>query len=207
MGKAADPVRGSRVSAAALRRATGRDRPAWFALLDAWKASTRSHRDIAAWLMREHQVPGWWAQTLTVDYEQARGLRKPGGKRDGTFEVGVSKTIAVSVARLYAAFVNPRARKRWLPDAVMRQRTALSTRTARFDWEDGATRVVVGFTPKGESKSQVAVVHERLPSAAAAARIKIYWRERLGVLDNLLERPPSAPAYRRSRRRQRRLTS
>jgi hypothetical protein len=129
MVKTADPVRGSRVTAAALRRVTGRDRPAWFALLDAWNATTRSHRDIAAWLMREHEVSSWWAQTLTVDYEQGRGLRKPGGKRDGTFEVGVSKTVAVPVERLYDAFANPRLRKRWLPDAVLR--SAPRSRTGR----------------------------------------------------------------------------
>jgi hypothetical protein len=33
--------------------------------------------------MRDHGISNWWAQTLTVDYEQARGLRKAGDSRGG----------------------------------------------------------------------------------------------------------------------------
>jgi hypothetical protein len=69
-----------RTSDKAVRRATGRGRNEWFALLDLWGAAHK-HRDIAAWIMQEHNVGNWWAQRLTVDYEQARGLRAPRGNR------------------------------------------------------------------------------------------------------------------------------
>jgi hypothetical protein len=137
--------------------------------------------------MREHGVAGWWAQTLTVDYERARGLRPAGGSRDGTFTVNASKTMAVPVARLFAAFVDAPQRRRWLPGVVMRVRTAQPERSARFDWEDGATRVIVGFDRKGTTKSLVALAHERLPSARAAETTRAYWRERLAALKVLLE--------------------
>ncbi len=174
-------------SAEAVRRATGRDRDEWFALLDSWGARGREHRDIAAWLEGRHEVDHWWAQTLTVDYERARGLRAAGGSRDGTFAAGATKTIAVSVGRLFEAFVDAKQRKRWLPGVALRLRTSQPKRSARFDWEDGATRVYVGFTAKGRSKSQAALLHERLPNARAASKAKAFWRERLADLSALLE--------------------
>jgi len=182
------PAREPRTSGEAVRRATGRDREEWFALLDAWGAAGREHREIAAWIMGEHGVGNWWAQTLTVDYEQARGMRAPGGSRDGTFAAGASKTVAVPVQRLFEAFVDTKLRSRWLPGAVMRERTSQPSRSARFDWEDGATRVYVGFSAKGEARSQAALLHERLPDAQAARQAKAYWRERMAALKALLER-------------------
>ncbi len=53
-------------------------------------------------------MDGWYAQSITVGYERARGLRAPGEHADG-FAVGASKTIAVPVARLFDAFEEPSA--------------------------------------------------------------------------------------------------
>lgn len=171
----------------ALRDATGRDRHEWFAALDAWGAAGRPYREIAAWLSGEHGVSRWWAQKLIVEYEQARGLRDPGVRPDGTFEVSTSKTVAVPVERLFAAFTDQQLRERWLPGVALRERTSQPGRSARFDWEDGATRVNVTFAPTGEARSQVALSHERLPDAGAAEHAKAYWRERVAALKALLE--------------------
>jgi len=171
----------------AVRRATGRDRHEWFVLLDAWGAANRQYREIADWLEGEHNVSRWWAQKLIVEYQQARGLRPPGVRPDGTFEISATKTVAVPVKRLLAAFVDARLRQRWLPGAVMRERASGPDRPRRFDWEDGATRVVVSFTTNGATKSQVALQHMRLPDAKSAEEMKVYWRERLATLKTLLE--------------------
>ena len=171
----------------AVRSATGREWDEWFALLDEWGATEREHMAIAAWLGAEHGVPGWWAQNVPVEYERSRGLRAPGSGRDGLFSVGASRTVAVPVERLYAAFVDPELRERWLHGDKVRERTVLPHRSARFDWEGGPTRLVVGFTEKGPAKAQVALAHERVPDADVAAELKAYWRERLGVLKTLLE--------------------
>ena len=171
--------------AAALAR-TGRPRSEWFALLNAWGADDRPHPEIARWLIDEHRVDGWWAQELTVAYEMAIGRRKPGQRADG-FSITGSKTVAVPVERLYAAFLDEGVRSRWLPAGSLRVRTATPHRTARFDWQDGATRIAIGFTAKGETRSSVALDHERLPDAETAAEMKAFWRERLEQLKGLLE--------------------
>jgi hypothetical protein len=170
--------------------ATGRRWEQWFALLDAWNAASHSHTEIARWLVAEHDVPGWWSQSITVAYEQARGLRAPGQRPDG-WAISATKTVAVPVERLYEAFEDEALRERWLPGAQLRLRTATAPKSARYDWEDGSTRVVVGFESLAEAKSRVALAHEKLPDADTAEEMKAWWRERVAVLKSLLEDQPS----------------
>jgi hypothetical protein len=127
------------------------------------------------------------AQGVTVAYEQARGLRDPGQRRGGLYEVNASKTVAVPVERLYEAFADPALRERWLPGAGFEVRTARPGKSIRANWEDGSTRLVIGFTARGEAKSQVALAHERIPDAGTADKLKAWWRERVAVLKQVLE--------------------
>ena len=166
--------------------ATGRGWTGWFEVLDGWGAAGRSHTEIARWLREEHGVAGWYSQSITVGYERARGLRAPGQRPDG-FAVSATKTIAVPVERLFDVFVDEAVRERWLPGAELDPRTATAPRTARYDWEDGSTRVIVGFDDLGEAKSRVALSHERLPDADTAGEMKAWWRERLSALKSHLE--------------------
>jgi hypothetical protein len=69
----------------------------------------------------------------------------------------------------------------------MSLRSSQPARTARFDWENGSTRVGVSFEEKGPSKTAVAVAHERLPDAEEAEATKAAWRQRLADLKTFLE--------------------
>ena len=171
----------------AVQRATGRSRAQWFSALDRWGAPGRPYREIADWLTTRHDISKWWAQKLIVEYEQDRGLRAPGVRRNGTFEVGASKTIDVHVDRLFDAVVDGRRRRKWLTDGKMTLRDSRPGRTARFDWADGSSRVTVTFEKKGPSKSTVTIVHERLQGAAEAQATKAKWRGRLADLKTALE--------------------
>ncbi|SFB12659.1 hypothetical protein SAMN05216266_10575 [Amycolatopsis marina] len=183
----AEPVRGQKLPDAPLRERTGKGQDEWFSLLDAWGGTQHTHTEIARWLVEQHQVDGWWAQSITVAYEQARGMRAPGQKSDGYFSAGATKTIAVSVDRLFAAFADEALRTQWLPEADLAVRTATAPKSFRADWADGSTRIVVTFLPKGEAKALVAVSHDRLTESDAAARMKAYWRDRLAALKTYLE--------------------
>jgi hypothetical protein len=171
-----------------IRRRTGRGWEEWFAILDEWGAADRSHRDIARWLAEQMGVHplAWNAQAITASYELTRGLRVLGEKDDG-FAITVSRTVEVPVERLYEAVVSESARTAWLPDGRLSERTATRPRSARFDWDEGRTRVNVTFLARGGSKSTVAVEHRRLADAGEADRMKSYWRERLSVLKGALE--------------------
>jgi hypothetical protein len=171
----------------AIRRRTGRGWEAWFDLLDEWGAAERPHKEIARWLGEAQGVDGWGAQSVTVSYERARGLRAVGERPDG-FSITAQKTVAVPVERLYDTFLDESLRERWLPDDELRERTATKPKSARFDWGDGGTRVIVGFESKGDAKSTVALEHERLPDAVEAERMKAFWRDRVAALKQVLER-------------------
>jgi uncharacterized protein YndB with AHSA1/START domain len=175
----------SRVSDEALLRTTGRGYGQWFALLDDWKATERTHAEMAAWLVAEHGVGGWWAQTVTVAYEQARGLRVPGQKKDG-FGCSASRTIDVPAERAFAAVADEAERAPWLEGHAMSVRTSNPPKRLRADF-DAATRVAFEFTAKGAAKTVVAVEHSKLADAERAAAAKAMWRERLGRLKALLE--------------------
>jgi uncharacterized protein YndB with AHSA1/START domain len=178
----------SEPASSGVHRATGREREEWFALLDRWGAAGRPFREIADYLKTEHDLSHWWAQKLIVEYEQARGLRPAGIRPGGTFSVTASKTVNVPVARLFDAFVDARLRRRWLPDAKMRKRTAEQGRSARFDWDSGDTHLGATFIAQGKGKSQVGVEHSLLPNSKAAEKMKAHWRERLTALKELLEK-------------------
>jgi uncharacterized protein YndB with AHSA1/START domain len=136
--------------------------------------------------VQEHGVGGWWSQSVTVGYERARGLRAK-YQLAGGFSVGASKTIAVGPDSTFDAFVDEAQREQWLPRVALRTRTSTRPRTARFDWPADGSRVVVGFTPKGIDRTQVALQHEKLPDAQAAEAMKVFWRERLSALKQSLE--------------------
>jgi uncharacterized protein YndB with AHSA1/START domain len=173
----------------AIRDRTGRGWEEWFDLLDDWGAAERPHREIARWVAEQQGVEplAWGAQAVTFSYERTRGLRAAGEHADG-FAITATKTVAVPVDRLYEAFVDDAQRARWLPAAQLSVRTTSRPKSARFDWGDDGTRVVVAFIAKGDAKSAAALAHERLPDARAAERMKAFWRDGVSALKEVMER-------------------
>ena len=176
----------SKTEQSGVERGTGRDRPEWFALLDAWGAAGKAYREVAAWLAGEHGLSAWWAQKLTVEYQESRGLRPAGVRPDGTFEVGASKAIRAPVDKVVAAFVEPAIREGWLPGVSLTARETDPARPLRFDWDGGGSRVVVTSAAAAD-KTQVTLLHQRIASAEQAAELKTVWRTRLDALKAALE--------------------
>ena len=171
---------------ATVRDRTGHGWERWIGLLDDWGGTERSHTEIARHLRDEHAVDGWWSQAITVGYERARGMRAVGENADG-FSVTAEKTVPVGVERLFDAFMDEATRSRWLLEDRLGVRTATRPKSARFNWGDGSTRVIVGFEAKGDAKSTVSIAHERLPNAEAAERVKSMWRRSVSRLKEELE--------------------
>jgi uncharacterized protein DUF4287 len=175
-----------RMSDAKIEQGTGKTWDEWFSILDRWGARGKKHAEIARFVTDEHSIANWWAQTVTVAYERARGGRLKYQRPDG-FAVSASKTIAVPVDVLFEAFVDDAQRREWLAEEIMSLRTSQPGRSARFDWADGSSRVAVGFIDKGLSKSMVGLAHERLADADEAETMKAMWKERLAELKSFLE--------------------
>jgi Domain of unknown function (DUF4287) len=162
----------------AVLAATGRELRDWYALLDEHEATGWSHTEMARWLREEHGVAGWWAQSVTVSYERARGLREVHQTSRG-FEANVSRTIAVPAPELFEAL---HAR---LSAEAVGVRTATPPRSARYDLPEGRMHLVVA--PKDEARATAYLVHHKLDDAAAVARHKARWRAWLGEVKAELE--------------------
>jgi len=173
------------MSDAAVKNATGCTWERWVNALDYRQAYTWSHRDIAKYLREKYKTPSWWTQMLTVGYERVKGLRAPGQQRSGSFTATRSKTVGAPLAKLFAAFEKNEERAHWLPDSEVKRST--KNKSMRLLLADGS-QVVVGFTSKGDAKSQVAVEQTGLASAAAAVECKSSWSGRLETLALQLSR-------------------
>ena len=171
------------ISDAAVRAKTGRGWAERFAILDAFDVRANGHAAAARQVATEHACGDWWSQMVTVAYERERGLREMHQTPDG-YEASVSRTFAVPVAALFAAWQDETARHCWLPDAITIRKTT-PRKSMRVTWPD-ETSVSVNFYEKGEGRSQVVVQHLKLSDQAAVARIKVYWAEALQRLGGTL---------------------
>lgn len=174
------------ISDKAVQEATSRTWGEWFALLDRAGAGKLDHKGIVAILAGQFALGPWWQQMVTVAYEQERGLRRKHEQADG-FQVSRSRTMAVPVSRLFEAWRDGRQRARWLAERGVQIRKATPHKSIRITWIDGRTHVECNFYARGATRSQVTVQHRKLPSAAAAERMKAYWGEKLEALQLALQ--------------------
>ncbi len=169
----------------AVKKATGKTWKQWISALDKAGCRKLEHKEIAVIVSEKFGAGDWWSQMVTVGYEQGTGKRakheKPGG-----FEISRTKVIAAPVSAVYQAWLKPASRSRWLSKSVT-IRTSTANKSMRLNWSDGVQRLSVEFYAKGPGKSQVAVQHGKLPSAAAAEKAKTFWGTALTKLKTTLE--------------------
>jgi len=176
----------ARLSDESVKKATGCDWTKWVFVLDKAGGTEMSHPQLVAHIREKYKTPSWWTQMVAVGYERIRGLRAHGQQRSGDWSVTKSKTVAVPLAKLYAAFSNARTRAKWMPGVKLTVRGATVNKSMRLRWEDGSP-IDVGFMSKGASKSQVALEHRKLASKAEADRIRAFWAERFDALAAMLK--------------------
>jgi hypothetical protein len=153
----------------ALEKATGRPWGGWFELLDEAGATGWKHPAIAAWLHDEHGVPAWWCQMVAVGFEQARGMRQPGQRADGTFDVSASKSLPLDQQAALDAVIT--AVSAALGTPPHRQSRNVKFITAR--WELGEREFLLATaSPASGGKTSVSLTHQRMPLAERVAPAK-----------------------------------
>jgi uncharacterized protein YndB with AHSA1/START domain len=130
------------ISDAAVKKATGKDRAQWFALLNRAGAKKMSHKEIAQWLHDNHIKKGWWAQMLTVEYEYARGKRVAGQTVGAGFQIGVQKALPVSQKEAWR-LVTKTGRNLWLGESA----DVRFTKGATYTTKEGARGEVRSVVP------------------------------------------------------------
>lgn len=169
------------VSDEAVQRATGRSWDDWCDVIDAWPGRVDGHTAIARYLREEHEVDGWWAQSVTGGYERIMGLRLPGQMPDGTFTANKSKTIAMDADSVRAALGDAASFDDLFPGQNAELRSRAGTKAVRVGFEQGVA--VVAVDAKDDDRCRVAVQHQGLPDAASVDRWRFYWQEWLEALD------------------------
>jgi len=184
------------LSDAKAREKTGHGLDHWFGVLDRFGGVERGHTALARHLARDHSVPGWHAQGITVAYERTRGARAVNQRCDGEFEVSVSKVIAAPARHVIKALTDAR-RREWTQkadaDLVEALTTALDAKTSkgvivrpdgqgrfRYKWDE--TTVQMNMLPKAGAKVSFVVTNTRLAGAAMVERRRAQWRAALDAL-------------------------
>jgi uncharacterized protein YndB with AHSA1/START domain len=191
------------VSDEAVSRATGRTWSQWRALLDGRGAADLPHKAIAAMLEREGLVESpWWCQQVTVGYEHLIGRRVKGETAGAGFQVGVQRTLPLSVERAWERMLSPAGRTvwlgevddiRWEPGARYEARDGTTGeirslavhKRLRLTWQppgfDAPSTLQVTFDPR-KTGTAVRFHHEKLADEAARERMKDRWVEALKQL-------------------------
>jgi hypothetical protein len=175
---------------------TGHDLDYWFAVLDRFGAVEKGHTATARFLVDAHNVDGWFAQSITVSYERARGVRQVNQRLDGGYEVSVSKTIPRPVRSIVEAITSARRRREWGrtvdPSLMQALGAALDSAASkgfvirpdglgryRYAWD--TTTVQFYLTPKN-GKTSVVVTNAKLKRAEMVDARRALWRGALASL-------------------------
>lgn len=189
-----------RISSDSLREATGRGWDEWLETLDAAGAADWDHKEIVAYLKREHgdTTTGWWRQSLTVGYEQARGKRVVGETAAAGFEVGVRRSVAASETDVWELLTSRpelwlgrpvafRQGERYsVPGASGEIRVVKPGDRLRLTWQpDGwaaPATLQLALSRSQSGKTTITAHLEKLPDAEARDAMREHLREALDRL-------------------------
>jgi hypothetical protein len=161
-----------------VERATNRTWDEWLRFMDGIGAKDLDHKAIALKVYEELEGTveqcGWWAQSVTVAYEQHIGRRVPGQRSDGTFQTSVSRSTSLGMAQLmdrWQEFAATDETVRDVVDATPRVSGTDRRTTWRTKAADGSS-VVVTSEPKRNGTASLVVTQLGLqtPELNEAAR-------------------------------------
>jgi hypothetical protein len=166
---------------AVIQDATGRSWDVWVALIEAWPGNRDGHAAVATWLQDEHEVPGWWAQTVTVGWERITGRRLPHQVADGTFTAGKSATIMVDTEVLRDLLLDEDGRDTLFPGMSPELRSRPTSKNVRIGLGGGVAEIDIA--PKGDGRARITVAHAKLTSPDDVTAWKQFWGDWLAALD------------------------
>lgn len=174
------------ISNEAVQAKTKKNWDEWFAILDTAGGKNMSHKDIVAFLEKNYAIDAWWQQSVTVTYEQARGLRKKYEMADG-YQISKSITINAPAEKAFKAWTDEMTRANWLENPNIILRKATPNKSLRITWEDPKTSLEVYFYPKN-NRVQLTLNHSKLPNKDQAEIMKEYWADQFKKLKAFLEK-------------------
>src|SRR5688500_82470 len=108
------------ISDESVKAKKGKNWSQWFKLLDKFGGEKKGHKLMAKWLGDEHGITAWWAQTVTVQYERARGIRKVNERGKG-FALSVSRTVDASLTKAWNAWAKSDVLSKWFTTSAKQE--------------------------------------------------------------------------------------
>jgi len=195
------------VTNASAREKTGKTLKQWFAHLDELGGVAKGRRELVNQLHAGAKLNEWWATTLVVEYERAKGVTEKDGKPRG-YSICSTKTIAAPLERVFAAFGTAKDLDRWLGartkvefedggtlqngdgDRATFQRIR-ANKDLCLAWEHAqrarGSQVEVLFAPKGAEKIGITLNHTRIQERKDADELRAGWSAAFEQLKQLLE--------------------
>lgn len=140
-----------------------------------------SHGDLAKLVQSKLEGlvdnPAWWAQGITVAYEQHIGKRVPGQLADGTFEIAVSKSVNVRRNELFQQVSGWfDAQKSLNNQEVLNVRSSETPKRSswRCDFVD-KSKFAATVEENGDN-SKLVLSHTAIPTKQQADGWKEFWR-------------------------------
>lgn len=127
--------------------------------------------------------PEWWAQGVTLAYEQYIGRRQPGQTCDGNFSVTVTKTVLGDMDTVFGTWTQMHKKRDNFNDILLsgvpRTNKTDKWRYWRVGLVDGSKiSVNIQTKPNGE-KSMLAINHDKLNTVEDVEKWRAYWRKLL----------------------------
>jgi len=156
----------------------------WLNLLEPYKAL--DHTAIAREALRlinergRSTSPEWWAQGVTVLYEQEIGRRMPGQRCDGAFSVTVSRTMTGDMDTALATWQSWTAGLSAINGIPIEGEPQVSRTEKWRYWRcklaDGSTVSVNIQTKASGDKSALAINHDKLATAEDVEPWRAFWK-------------------------------
>ncbi len=189
------------------KKQTGKSMQDWFGVLDAEDALTAGRRKAIELLLAAGVGDDWWATTIAVEHEKARGAVERDGKPKG-YAICVTKTVAVQLEDVYAAWTDPAALSEWFGPKCSVElavggrfenadgdrgefKRIRENKDLRFTWENAArgagSLVDVAFAAKPKGKTGITINHSRIQGRRDADELRECWGIAMEGLKQILE--------------------
>ncbi|HEX6883839.1 MAG TPA: SRPBCC domain-containing protein [Planctomycetota bacterium] len=180
---------------ATVREKTGKTLSQWFEHLDGLGGLAKGRRELVNAIYGADKLDEWWATTVVVEYERARGAKEKDGQPKG-YSICSTKTIAVPLERVFQAFGKAEDLDRWLgpktkiefgdggtlanADGDRASFTRIRPgKDLRLAWQHATrapgSQVEVLFAAKGAGKTGLTLNHTRIQARRDADELRAGW--------------------------------
>jgi len=162
--------------------ATGKNWKEWFTKLKKMGAEEMPHKQIAAMLEKQFGISAWWAQSITVRYEQETGRRIPGETCENTYQTTISKTVIGSVGEIFSRWIDNFSYRASLNGKKLKNEATTSVTKKWHYWRvklANGSAISINFSQKEKDKILIQVNHDKLLNEEEILAWKNFWKKTL----------------------------